>query len=153
MRISLVCSRSALRNHFLFLVLTLKHEIDRKVFPFSSGKMRFSFKFLEKKKHIILRNFEKSTALFWKYQSIKSNKCNFQKFSRELSQSQFSFSSRSPRLKKEVFVLVSKHEIGRKNSVSHDHVDYVDCVDWFDCVDCVNCVAVHCVAVHFWWFS
>ena len=42
-------SRSTLRNHFLFLVLVSKHENDKIVFPFSSRKMRFSFKFLEKK--------------------------------------------------------------------------------------------------------
>ena len=40
--------------------------------------------------------------------------CNSRKFSRELSQSRFSFSSRSPILKNEILVLVSKHEIERE---------------------------------------
>ena len=35
--------------------------------------MRFSFKFLEKKRHIILRNFEKLTAFFLKI-SVNNNK-------------------------------------------------------------------------------
>ena len=39
--INLIFSRSTLRNHFLFLVLVSKHEIDRKVFPFLSQKWDF----------------------------------------------------------------------------------------------------------------
>ena len=39
-RISLIFSRSTLRNHYLFLVLVSKHEIDKKIFPFSSRNTR-----------------------------------------------------------------------------------------------------------------
>ena len=40
-RISFIFSRSTSRNEFLFLVLVSKHEIDRKVFLFSSQKWYF----------------------------------------------------------------------------------------------------------------
>jgi len=68
-----------LRNDFQILVSFSKHEIkiknsrsrletqdaEEKKFPFSSRKMRFLFKFLEKKGHIILRNFERKKQLFF----------------------------------------------------------------------------------------
>ena len=55
-----------LRNNFLFLVFVSKHEIYRKKFLFSLGKMRFSFKFSEKKIHILDRFFLKLIVLFLK---------------------------------------------------------------------------------------
>ena len=48
------------------LVLVSKHEIERKNFSFSSRKMRFSFKFLNKNICIILRKVKKLKAFFWK---------------------------------------------------------------------------------------
>ena len=39
-RISLFFSRSTLRNHFLFPVLVSRHEIDKRIFPFSSRNTR-----------------------------------------------------------------------------------------------------------------
>ena len=120
-------SRSTLRNHFLFLVLVSKHEIDRKVFPFSSRKMRFSFKFLEKKRHIILRNFEKLTALFWKYQSIIINvipensreNCLYLDSRSRIKARDWKKRNFRSRLeardgKREILVLVLKHETERK---------------------------------------
>merc|ERR1711911_45107 len=64
--------------HFFPLDLEKLNSISRlatrdveKKFPFSSRKMRFLFKFLEKKGHNILRNFEKMTAFFLKISVIK----------------------------------------------------------------------------------
>ena len=65
-KISLNFSRSTMGNYFLFPVLISKHKIERQNFSFLSRKMRFSFKFLNKSRCIILRKIKKLKVFFWK---------------------------------------------------------------------------------------
>ena len=63
-----VFSRSTMRNHFPFLVLFSKHEIDRNIYSRSRAKKEKIFIQISRE-DIILGKFENITDYFFKYMS------------------------------------------------------------------------------------